>query len=160
MSAQQKSITKQEFLDGKPFYFQDAKEYTYSFYPDSGSIQTGILKKWCGGIPGSVNEITNDGFRILVLGKHKFCAWAECHPITPLTKQEFLAGKEFNYNGHFKMLNRNPLYYDAKKDQLIDAAAKQEIDLLTINDRDFYLLKTGYGKIIIDFNECQLTEKK
>jgi hypothetical protein len=75
-----------------------------------------------------------------------------------INRKQFLSGIEFKYTGHMHTLKLHSLFYDARYDQVTDDKAKEAHDLISISDTDFSIYKKGFGKIIIEFKECQVKE--
>lgn len=77
-----------------------------------------------------------------------------------LTRDDLLAGKLFDYTGHFKIMSAEVVLW-FKDGFLFDRASERyAMVLMPASDDHFFISKEGYGRILILFKECQLKQPK
>ncbi|HEY4148916.1 MAG TPA: hypothetical protein VGM41_08305 [Chitinophagaceae bacterium] len=77
-----------------------------------------------------------------------------------MDKEYFLAGKLFNYSGHFQTLCRSPLRLDEEAGFLIDADHNDTWMLLKHDDWSFTVWKSTYGTIRMTYKDCEPVKPK
>ena len=70
--------------------------------------------------------------------------------------KDFIAGRLFDYTGHFMRLKRKPLQFNAARETITDADGLV-YDIKHYNEGSFIAYHNGFGNIPILFSECKLT---